>query len=207
MENASLTVETRKIVRRQSICRHMLMILFAIVCVACVWLIAVFLWTDRSSTTPQCKAPMSYLNGRCYYIYLGKNNFFQIPCMYLRPTADRVSVESAAELQGLAPWINALGLPDGSGFWTSANRLDAQQLDFVWDYPYTSHRSNLSYSRWLPGEPSNKTTDGQQGEERNCLQLRLVRGELFMVTENCYAQAYQICERAYNLTLDGVLTI
>lgn len=121
--------------------------------------------------------------------------------MYLRPTTDRVSIESAEELQGLTKLIRVLGLPEGSSLWTAANRLHA--LDFTWAHPFTSVASNVTYSRWLPGEPSNMTSL-TGGEEKNCLQLRLVRGELYMVTANCYSQAYQICERAHNATFDGV---
>lgn len=127
--------------------------------------------------------------------------------MYLRPTTDRVSIESAEELQSLTKLVKALGLPECRSLWTAANRFYAlphpRQVDFIWDYPFTSVTWNLTYARWLPGEPTNMMTM-TGGEEKNCLQLRLLRGDLYMVTANCYSQAYQICERAQIATFDEV---
>lgn len=48
------------------------MIIFPIVIIACLLIISILLFTRKCPK--QCQAPMSYVNGRCYYIYLEKVN-------------------------------------------------------------------------------------------------------------------------------------
>lgn len=115
---------------------------------------------------------------------LGQATSFSNLC-YQDKRTSRVCLDSAEEMHILADHLYALGYRNGTQFWSAGHRWPGD-MRFYWNY--FGRARAINYTNWLADEPT-------PGMGRNCMLLRLQRGQLYMETASCRTRAVDICEQ------------